>query len=342
MRQESQKRRILYLITKATHGGAQRYIYDLITNLPRDKFEPVLAYGIEGRLSASVQSLGIETVQLSSLRRDIGIILEIRSLFEMRGLIKTSRPDIVHLNSSKAAALGALAARLSGVPRIIFTVHGWPFKEERGALSTGLIYFASWLTALFSHSVIAVSQKDLEIGKKMPGVRKKLTLIVPATKKIDFEVPVIAYRKMFGELTPPPISTDTVRLVSIAELTANKGIGFALEAVALLRERGVDSIYVVVGDGEEKEKLTAKAQSLGISDRVFFPGFVDAAARYLTGFDVFLMPSIKEGTPYVLLEARAAGIPIVATSVIDDSLLAHVSHTRTIPVHDPLALAERS
>lgn len=334
------RKKIMFLITKATWGGAQRYVYDLATSAPQQEFEVHVAYGTGGKLAAMLNESHIQTTQLSSLQRDVGLISDIRSFFEIRGLIKELRPDIVHLNSSKAAGLGALAARLSGVPRIIFTVHGWPFKEERGALSTALIYFTSWITGFLSHSVIVVSHKDLDSAKRMFGLRKKTTLIIPALQTIEFEVPEIAYKRMFGTLAPPPISTDTVRLVSIAELTKNKGLSYALEAVALLRERGVDSIYVIVGDGEEKKTLETKVQSLGISDRVFFPGFVESAFRYLTGFDVFLMPSIKEGTPYALLEARAAGMPIVVTSVIDDSLLAHVSHARTIPSHDSHRIAD--
>src|SRR3989338_1237091 len=124
-----QKKRILYVITKATHGGAQKYVYDLATclagrqaNLPRDRFEPVVAYGSPGKLAADLKSAGIATRELPSLGRDVAFVSDVKSFFDIWRTIREIKPDVVHLNSSKAAALGALAARLAGIKKIIFTV----------------------------------------------------------------------------------------------------------------------------------------------------------------------------------------------------------------------------
>ena len=144
---------------------------------------------------------------------------------------------------------------------------------------------------------------------------------------------------MFGPLKPAPLQSATLRLVSIGELTANKGLHYAIASVALLSERGIDAVYVVVGAGEERDALETYAKKLGMSDRVFFPGFVASAAQNLSGFDVFLLPSTKEGTPYVLLEALAASIPIVATSVIDADFASNPRIRLVLP-GDSFALAD--
>ena len=333
-------KKVLIIITKATWGGAQRYVYDLATHLPRDKYEPIVAFGQAGKLSNDLVTAGIETPQLSSLGRDIVLVSDIRSFFEIRRIIHEIRPDVVHLNSSKAAALGALTARLLGVEKIIFTVHGWPFKEDRNMVSRTFIRLISWFTALLSHYVIVVSRTDEDMGKRMMGIKKKVCFVGLGLAPFQTLPPHDAFRVMFGSLKPADLRSSTLRLVTIAELTANKGLRHAIDAVAILRERNIDAIYVIAGNGEERGALQAYATKIGVGDRVFLPGFVANARENLSGFDVFVLPSIKEGTPYVLLEAVFAGLPIVATSAIDQDLVAQVSNVRLVPPKDALALAD--
>ncbi len=109
-----------------------------------------------------------------SLGRDVALFSDIASFFQLVKLLRAERPDVLHVNSSKAAALGALAGRIVGVPRIIFTVHGWPFKEDRNFFARGIIYFISWFTAVLSHATIVVSKRDEEIGKRMWFVSQKI------------------------------------------------------------------------------------------------------------------------------------------------------------------------
>src|SRR3989344_1343286 len=334
------RKKVLYLITKATWGGAQKYVFDLATHLPKEQFEPSIAYGTHGKLAEELALSGIPTHSLPSLARDVAVFSDIKSFFEIYRAIKEMRPYVVHLNSSKAAALGALASRIAGVPKIIFTVHGWPFKEDRNIASRALIRLVSWLTALLSNDVIVVSKTDEDIGKRMLGIRKKVRFVQLGLAPFRTLPPHDAFRVMFGSLKPADLRSSTLRLVTIAELTANKGLRHAIDAVAILRERNIDAIYVIAVNGEERGALQAYATKIGVGDRVFLPGFVANARENLSGFDVFVLPSIKEGTPYVLLEAVFAGLPIVATSAIDQDLVAQVSNVRIVPPKDALALAD--
>ena len=167
------RKKILFVITKSNWGGAQRYVYDLATALPQDQFEVSVAFGQPGLLALKLKAASITVHPIYSLERNMSFIADMKSFFELRRLFHTEQPDVVHLNSSKAAGIGALAARLAGVPRIIFTAHGWPFWEQRNSVSRGLIYFFSWLTALLSHKIIVVSDYDLEVEKKMPLIARK-------------------------------------------------------------------------------------------------------------------------------------------------------------------------
>ena len=325
-------KKVLFLITKATWGGAQRYVYDLSTHLPQE-FEPIVAFGESGKLAADLSSAGIETRVIPSLQRDVAFLSDLTSFFGIWKCIRAAQPDVVHLNSSKAAAFGALAARLRGVPNIIFTVHGWPFNEKRGELARVMIYLISWLTAVLSHAVIVVSKSDEAQGKQMRGVGKKVRYI-----PIGIEAPVFLPR---GESSSAlDIATDTPRIVTIAELTPNKGIRYAIETIALLKDRGVEVSYTVIGDGEQRAELEDMAVEFSVEDRVRFAGFLADAPKYLKSFDVFLLPSIKEGMPYVLLEAAAAGLPIITTSVVNPEFVERAGNVHAIPPGDPDAIAD--
>ncbi len=342
MNQEPPKARkkVLFLITKATFGGAQRYVYDLVTNLPQHEYEGGVAFGVRGRLADMLETHGIPTLEIPSLKRNINIVSDFKSFSEIKDAIRSAGPDVLHVNSSKAALLGVLAGRALGIRTIVFTVHGWPFKESRDIFSQSVMLVFSWLTAVLATKVIVLSTTDESIALKMPWVRKKTVRIPLGRDNLNLAAPNEAFKEMFGSLPVPQIKHDTMRLVSIAELTKNKGIRYAIEAVSILAARGRDCIYTVVSDGEDRESLISYARELGVADRVFFPGFIHDAARYLSGFDMYLLPSLKEGMPYVLIEASLAGMPIVATTVVDTDFAEQLSRTKLVPPGNALALAD--
>jgi len=323
-------RKVLFLITKATWGGAQKYVYDLATHLPQGKYEAAAGYGGRGRLSAMLEERGIATYAVPALGRDVAVFSDIASFFRIFSLLRHVRPHVLHVNSSKAAALGALAARLAGVPKIVFTVHGWPFKEDRAPTARALIYFVSWLTAALAHATIVVSKRDVEIGRRMRLAGKKIHYI-----PLGIEPPIFLSREEASAALS--ISTRAPRIVTIGELIPNKGIQYAIDAVAELKKRNIPRAYFVIGGGELREKLEEHAIERQVENDVVFLGFVENAAMYLKAFDMFLLPSIKEGMPYVLLEAAQAGLPIVATNVIDKSFQ---PSSTLVPPANPAMLAE--
>src|ERR1700722_15342058 len=123
--------RILYVITKANWGGAQRYVYDVATAAREKGHEVTVACGAEGELSVRLMQANIPVIFVDGLGRDVAPVADVRALLHLLRLIKSMRPDVVHANSSKAGLLAVVAARFSKVPRIIFTAHGWAFNETR-------------------------------------------------------------------------------------------------------------------------------------------------------------------------------------------------------------------
>jgi glycosyltransferase involved in cell wall biosynthesis len=294
------RKKILYVITKSNWGGAQRYVYDLATNLPKDQFEVSVAFGQPGLLALKLKEAGVTIYPIASLQRDVSVSADFKSFFELFNLFKNEKPDIVHLNSSKAGGVGALAARFAGIKNIVFTAHGWPFWEQRNPISRSLIWLFSWLTALLSHKVIVVSNYDLHVTTHMPFIKNKVVRIYNGIAPMEL-TDASEIRGYF----PGKQVTGT-----IGELTKNKN------QIALIEQARKDpNLYVaIVGDGEDRKFLKDKIDEYGLKQRVVLFGFREAR-NVLKGFDIFALPSLKEGLPYVLLEAKQAGLPIVANRI---------------------------
>ncbi|MFZ2886379.1 MAG: glycosyltransferase family 4 protein [Minisyncoccia bacterium] len=328
------RKKVLFLITKSNFGGAQRYVYDLATNMPQG-FEAVVAAGGNGLLLERLKAANIRTVPILGLGRDVRLFSDLRAFFDVLSIVRRERPDILHLNSSKVGALGALAGRLCGVKRIIFTAHGWAFEEDRARLVRTLIKAISWFTILLSHQTIAVSEKMRDEMRRLPGTRSIRVIhngIAP-TRLLPRE----EAQHFFAEHGIP---TDRILVGTIAELHPIKDLDYAIEAIARLRDRGMEMAFIIMGDGEEREKLTRLVQERDLNGSVFFLGFVPDAARYLAGLDVFTMTSLYEGLNFAILEAGAAGLPVVATHVggIPEIIENGVTGI-LVPARDPSAIS---
>lgn len=296
--------KIIFVITKSNWGGAQRYVYDLATALrrPYADFDVSVAFGQSGQLADKLRDADITTYQILSLQRDVSLTADIKSFFELLKLFRKEKPNVVHLNSSKAAGIGALATRIAGVPKIIFTAHGWPFWEKRNFISRAFIYLMSWLTALLSHIVITVSDYDLRVAQKMPFVGKKVVRIYNG---IDVNIGFGSGDKIRNAFPLGAKITGT-----IGELNKNKNQQALIEQA----KNNPDMFVAIVGEGEAREMLEEKIKNNNLGERVKLFGFMPAN-EVLRGFDTFALPSLKEGLPYVLLEAKLAGLPIVANRV---------------------------
>lgn len=291
--------KILYLITKSNWGGAQRYVYDLAVAFQSKGCTPVVAFGGHGLLEENLNKVDIKTVSLNSLIRDISFKKEISVAKEIYSLIKNEKPDIVHLNSSKASGMGALIARILGVKKIIVTIHGAPFREDRNIILKKIIYFLTWITCLLSHIVITVSKQDeVDIGT-MFFIKKKVKTIYLG----------LTYDPPQPRLIP---RSRVVRIVTVGDLTKNKGHLFALQAIEKLRDDNVPFHYSIIGEGEERKSLEEFIVSKNLDEVVKLLGYQDARL-VLHEYDLYLLSSVKEGLPYVLLEAGKAMLPVVAT-----------------------------
>lgn len=327
------KKRILYIITKSNFGGAQRYVLELATALPKDHYEVAVACGGDGLLTEKIRKKGIPVFPIPSFDRDINFRKELTSIPEIWNIFKKFNPDVVHLNSSKAGGTGALLARLYGVPNIIFTAHGWPFFEKHTFLWRSVVWLLSWVTALLAHKIILVSEHDKK-HTCMPFVSRKLEIIYPSVPSIDFKSRDDAREKLFNETIRTTHANDTW-LVSVAELTHNKNILAAIRAVEMYNSKSpvTKIFYSIIGDGELRTEYETYIKEHNLSDSIHMLGYVDNARAYLKAFNSFILPSFKEGFPYALLEAGSAELSVIASNV--GGIPELITHQKTGFLIDP-------
>jgi glycosyltransferase involved in cell wall biosynthesis len=311
----AEKTKIFYLITKGNWGGAQRYVYELATALPRADFEVTVIMGEGEILEKKLAGAGIRTIKIPTLKRDIALLAEWQSFWFIWQLFRREQPTIVHLNSSKAGGLGSLASRLARVPKIIFTVHGLAHNEQRPGWQKALIKFSHWLSFIFSHEIITVADclRKQIIG--WPLVINKVTTIHNGLPTIKFFEKSVARREIFAG------HNDRFWIGTISELHPNKGLDLLIDAFALTvrnllgQSLGWSTNLMIIGEGEELEKLKWLARAKRLEDRIHFLGRVEDARAYLKAFDIFTLTSRTEAFPYVILEAGAAGLPMIASEV---------------------------
>lgn len=308
------KTKILLVITKSNWGGAQRYVYDIAHHLSCATYQVQVGVGGHGRLSTKLREQGITTHHLSGLQRDISLYRELQALLSFTKLIYTEDPDVLHLNSSKAGLLGGFLGRLLGVPKIIFTAHGWAFNEDRSFFSKRAFYILHWLTVLLSHQTIAVSQA-VKDQLKGPWVQKKMTVIHTGIQKPNFLDRETARAKLQAEDQALSHAPGALWSVSVGELHTTKQHHHTIRALKGVAKEGLPVVHIILGEGEERTILEKLIASEGLQNNVFLLGHVPQAEIYLPAFDFLVLPSRSEALGYVLIEACMAKLPIIAARV---------------------------
>lgn len=310
--------KVLFLITKSTLGGAQRYVYDLATTLNPTEFDASVAAGGGGSLVEMLETAGIKVHKLTYLTRDISFFTEIRTCIELIRLIRKIKPDVLHINSSKAGLLGGLAGRLCRVPKIIFTAHGWAFNEDRTPFQKTLFKLLHFCTILLSHKTITVSN-GMRAQMNWPCIQKRMVTVHLGRTVTNIKSKDDARGILEMKVQNPGARLidfhDDIWIGTIAELHPIKRLNRAIDSVSALVKDIKNLRFIIIHDGQLRGQLEQQVRDLGLEKHVFFTGTIENAASLLPAFDVFVLPSKSEAFAYVLLEAGQARVPVVATSV---------------------------
>ncbi len=288
-------------------AGAEVQLLSLIRSLARlPGFEWSVVLFNEGRLAEELRKLPVSLTVISEQAfSPIGIAYRLA-----KTLLKI-RPDVVHTHKYKDSFIGTLIARSIGIPHVVRVVHGLPepFKGLRNAKMLGYTAADHFITHWLVDRVVAVSSDIEKVLIEMYGSNRVLCI----HNGIDLEaVRVTTPREVLRRKWQ--IAQDAVVIGTVGRLVPVKGHAKLLEAIKILQGSMDNVTLVLVGDGPLRKSLEETAKQLGVKF-VIFAGQQNQAYDFMNMMDVFVLPSLHEGIPMVVLEALALQRPVVATRV---------------------------
>jgi glycosyltransferase involved in cell wall biosynthesis len=340
--------RIAFVIATLDRGGSEGQLVSLAARLDRSRFAPVvICLTRGGPLEGALAHAGVTTIVLHKRRK-----LDLACLRQLTDLLRLLRPDIVHTWLFTANAYGRWAAWRAGVPHLVAsersTDPGKPWLHRA---------IDRWL-ARRTDSIVTNCEAVRAVYRQR--------LDVPAARLVVIPNGLDVTPALLGEPAPPSggqvsssarsdfrrregLPADALLFVTASRLEPTKAVADLLRALALTEREAATSAprrssshLVVVGGGSELPHLAALAHSLGVAQRVLFLGEVADVRQVLAAADVFLFASLYEGLPNALLEAMAAGLPVVATAV--GGIPEVVTEGETgylVPIRRPDLLAQR-
>ena len=339
--------KILRVIARLNVGGPALHVAYLSEGLASRGYETTLVAGDVARGEASMafvaEGRGVSVVRLPGLSREISPVHDVTAAIRLAGLMRTQRPDILHTHTAKAGAVGRLAAALAGRARprvVLHTFHGHVLSGYFNAPGTAVFRGVETALARQSDALVAVS----------PQVRDDLVRIgiAPSSRftvvrlGIDLQPRVRNGRPREETLRELGISPGAFVVAWFGRMTAVKRTDDLVDVLRRLYELGLDAVLLLVGDGADRERLEQRAHDLGVARRCFFLGYQDDVALWYAAADAVILTSANEGTPVTIIEALAAGRPVVATDVggVQDVVRDGVDGF-LVPVGDTASMAER-
>ncbi len=245
--------------------------------------------------------------------------------------------DLVATHTSKGGFLGRLAARMAGVPHVVHHAHGLSFCRPISPRAVRFYVALERFAAKSGDLIIAVNEHQRRLAVQLGVEVEERTCTVPNGIDLSrFEhADRDATRRRLG------FNASTLLIGAVGRMEAPKGFPYFIQAIPRVLQRIPSAHFVIAGDGELRSSLELEAQRVGVADRTHFIGFQRDIPNILAALDIFAQPSLWEGLPVSLIEALAAGKPIVASDIegnreiVDDGVTGVI-----VPPADSRALAD--
>ncbi len=313
------KIKVAHIIARMITGGADENTLFTIEGLNKEKYEIDLITGEEfdKDILNKVKNHAFDIIRIKGLKWKLNFLYDPIVLLKLIKLLRENHYDIVHTHTTKAGILGRIAARIAGVPIIIHGLHGSTFQAFNSGLLNWLLFLFERFTGRFTDAYISVSRilSETYIGK---GIGKKdnhytvysgmeLTKFYQARDNIN-------YQEKYEELG---INTGDFLIGNVARLETRKGHQFLLDAFKNVVEGQKDDHLklLIIGEGNKREYLENYIKELNLGDKVIFTGYRENVEKLMAVMDIFVLTSLREGLPRVLVQAAAVGIPSVAFNV---------------------------
>ncbi len=308
--------RILRIIARLNVGGPAIHVTLLTQKLGAPNYESILVCGSieegEGDMAYYAEQHGVQPVIIPELGRALNPMRDLLTTWKVYRRIRQHKPDIVHTHTAKAGFVGRVAAWLARTPVIVHTFHGHVFHGYFSWPKTRFFILLERLTARMSDTVITLTE----------GLRRELADVYRVTRKsritvlplgLDLEAFAQTPRKLGAFRQAWGIPADAPLVGIVGRLVPVKNHTLFLKAAS--RVQLPDARFAIIGDGETRAEIEAQVDTLDLRDRVVFTGWQRDLAQVYSDLDVLVISSLNEGTPVSVIEALAAGCPVVATAV---------------------------
>jgi glycosyltransferase involved in cell wall biosynthesis len=307
--------RILRIFSRLNIGGPSLHVIHLSAGLRDAGFETTLVVGRTGEREGDFLDLaasrGVEPLFVPELGREIRPVWDLVALVRLYRMMRREKPEIVHTHTAKAGALGRVAAKLAGVPIVVHTYHGHVLS---GYFHPATSAFFRWVERILAHSTTAlltVSDSVRDDLVRLGVAKAEQVRVLP----LGLDLAPLSQSFSRGALRREAGWSDDAPIVGIVgRLVPIKDIDNFIDAAVIVAREWPQTRFAVVGDGEERLRLETRAKER-LGERIHFFGWRKDTGGVLRDLDVAVNTSLNEGTPVALIEALAAGVPVVATSV---------------------------
>ena len=309
--------KIIRIQSRICIGGPAIHTELLSLQLVPKGYETLLVGGAvdasEKNAADKIRQRGIHLQLIAAMGRNLSLINDVRSGWQLYRLFRREKPQIVHTHTAKAGAVGRVAAWLARVPIIVHTFHGHIFHHYFGPKKTRFFILLERLLAKISDHIIVISQRQYEdIVNHYHVSPPEKTSIIP----LGFDLTAFfsiqkkqIHRKKLGLKNSDFLAAIIGRMVPI------KNIQMALDVVIELKRQHFPFHLCLVGDGNLRDSLEKYAQEHAITAQVHFMGWQENMPEIYSGIDLLLLTSNNEGTPVTIIEAQACQVPVIATAV---------------------------
>lgn len=307
--------RVLRIFSRLNIGGPSLHVIHLSAGLVEYGFDTQLVVGLtepqEGDFLDLAKACDVEPTVLPGLGRAVRPGRDLKTLFRLYRLMRRERPAIVHTHTAKAGALGRAAARMARVPVVVHTYHGHVLSGYFNPLTSLFFRGVERFLAPATDILLTVSDSVKDDLVRLGVASRDRVRVLP----LGLDLEPLAGSLPGGVLKKEANWPEASRVVGIVgRLVPIKDLDTFIDAASMIASTQEDLRFAVVGDGVERARLEARATAI-LGDRVHFFGWRKDTAAVFGDLDLVVNTSLNEGTPVALIEALAAGVPVVATAV---------------------------